>query len=231
MLPSYADRSCSRFLQSVLEDIQFSWKLLLSNPRFSLVAVLTLALGIAGNATVFRWIDSVLLHPYPGVTDSRGLVLIETVTASGEHLVASSYLDVRDYHDNLKLVSDLAIGRFTPLTLGIEGSADRAWAELVSANYFDVLRVKPILGRSFLPEEGAHQPGAFPIAVISYRMWQNRFRGDRNVLGKEIRLNRHPVTIVGVAPREFRGTTVGLVYDVWMPITMAGEMGAGPTLS
>ena len=155
------------------------------------------------------------------------LALIETVTLSGEHLVASSYQDYRDYRDNLKFVSDVAIGRFTPLSVGSQRNAERAWAELVSANYFDLLKIKPILGRSFLPEEGVDKPGAFPVAVISYRMWQNRFHGDREILGKTIRLNRHELTIVGVAPPGFRGTTVGLVYDVWMPITMAEEMGTG----
>jgi predicted permease len=228
MKTAKTDRSfLPNILQTVLQDIRFSVRFFTSNPKFALVAVFTLALGIAVNGTVFSWIDSVLLHPYPGVTDTSGLALIETVTLSGEHLVATSYLDYRDYRDNLKLVSDIAIGRFTPLTLGLEGNADRAWAELVSANYFDVLKVKPVLGRTFLPEEGAEKPGAFPVAVISYKMWQNRFHGDRNVLGKEVRLNRHQLTIIGVAPPEFRGSTVGLVYDVWMPITMAEEMGTG----
>jgi len=228
---SSRDRSFLHFLRRVPQDIRFSWKLFLSNRKFALVAALTLGLGIAVNATVFSWIDNVLLHPYPGVSDTRGLALIETITFSGEHLVATSYVDVRDYRDTLNLISDLAIGRFTPLTQGLEGNADRAWAELVSANYFDVLRVKPILGRSFLPEEGADKPGAFPVTIISYRMWQSRFHGDPNILGKQIRLNRHQLTVIGVAPPNFRGTTVGLVYDVWMPITMASEMGAGPTLS
>ena len=231
MHSSKKERSLFLFLQTVLQDIRFSCKLLISNPKFALVAVFTLGLGMAVNATVFSWVDSVVLHPYPGVSDTRGLALIETITLSGEHLVSTSYVDVRDYRDNLKLVSGLAIGRFTPLTLGLEGNADRAWAELVSANYFDVLKVKPILGRTFLPEEGADKPGAFPVAVISYRMWQNRFHGDRNVLGKEIRLNRHQLTIIGIAPPEFRGSTVGLVYDAWIPITMANEMGTGPTLN
>jgi predicted permease len=225
------DRSFSpRILQTLLQDLRFSVRFFTSNPKFALVAVFTLALGIAVNATVFSWIDSVLLHPYPGVTDTKGLALIETVTL-GEHLVATSYLDYRDYRDNLKLVSDIAIGRFTPLTLGLEGNADRAWAELVSANYFDVLRVRPILGRTFLPEEGTDKRGAFPVAVISYRMWQNRFHGDRNLVGKEIRLNRHQLTIIGVAPPDFRGSTVGLVYNVWMPISMAEEMGTGPVFT
>jgi predicted permease len=213
--------------QRLWQDVRFAIKVSAANPKFTAVAVLTLAIGIAVNSTVFSWIDGILLHPYSGVNDTRGLALIETQTVAGEHLASSSYLDYRDYRDNLKLVSAVAIGRFTPLTLGLQGNAERAWAELVSANYFDVLKVKPILGRSFLPEEGTDQPGAFPVAVISYRMWQKRFHGDRTVLGKEIRLNRHQLTIIGVAPREFRGTTVGLVYDVWMPITMADAMGTG----
>jgi len=211
--------------QRLWYDIRFAVKVSAANPKYTAVAVLTLAVGIAVNSTVFSWIDSVLLHPYAGVSDTRGLALIETETVSGEHLVATSYLDYRDYRDNLKLVSAVAIGRFTPLTIGLQNNADRAWAELVSANYFDVLKVRPILGRSFLAEEGADRPGAFPVAVISYRMWQNRYRGDPNILGKEIRLNRHQLSIIGVAPPRFRGTTAGLAYDVWMPISMANAMG------
>ena len=219
------------FPQAFWQDLRFSGKLFVSNPKLTLIAVITLALGIAVTATVFSWIDSVLLRPYPGVSDTHDLALLETVTVGGEHLVASSYVDYRDYRDNLKLVSAIAIGRFTPLSVGSGESADRAWAELVSANYFDVLKVKPVLGRTFLPEEGADEPGAFPLAVISYRMWQHRYGGAHDVLGKVIRLNRHELTIIGVAPPEFRGTTVGLVYDVWMPITMAEEMGTGPEFS
>jgi predicted permease len=220
-------QSLREFVKILWQDVRFSLRVFISNPKFTLVAVFTLALGIAVSSTVFSWVDSVLLHSYPGVNDTKGLALIETETPSGEHLVATSYLDYRDYRDNLKLVSAVAVGRFTPLSMGADSNAERAWAELVSANYFDVLRIKPVLGRAFLPEEGADKPGAFPVAVISYRMWQRRYHGDRNVLGKLIRLNRHELTIIGVAPPEFRGTTVGFVYDVWMPITMANEMGTG----
>lgn len=218
--------SPSNLAQTFWQDLRFSLKLFVSNPKFTVVAVLTLAVGIAVTATVFSWIDSVLLHPYPGVADPTGLALLEPV-ASGENLAANSYIDYRDYRDNLKLISAIAIARFTPMSIGSRDNAERAWAELVSANYFDVLQVKPILGRAFLPEEGAEKPGAFPVAVISYRMWQNRYHGARDVLGKMIRLNRHELTIIGVAPPGFRGTTVGLVYDIWMPITMAELMGTG----
>jgi len=212
---------------TTLKDLRFALRLLRKNCTLTAIAVVTLAVGIAMNATVFSWIDSVLVHPFPGVRNPGELALVETVTPSGEILVATSYLDYRDYRDNLKLVSGLAIGRFTPLSMGSGGRTERAWAELVSANYFDVLGVKPELGRTFLTEEGADKPGAYPVAVISDRLWKTYFQGDPRVLGKRIRLNRHEITIVGVAPPAFRGTIAGLVYDVWMPITMATAMGTG----
>jgi predicted permease len=212
---------------TTLKDLQFGLRLLRKDWALTAVAVVTLGVSIAINASVFSWIDSVLLHPFPGVRSPGELALVETVTSAGEILVATSYLDNRDYRDNLKLVSGLAIGRFTPLNMGSGGRTERGWAELVSANYFDVLGVKPELGRTFLPEEAADKPGAFPVAVISHRLWKSHFQGDPGVLGKTFRLNRHEITIVGVAPPAFRGTTVGLVYDVWMPITMATAMGTG----
>jgi predicted permease len=208
------------------KDVWFGLRILRRNPWFTAIIVLTLGLGIAVNTTVFSWINSVLLHPFPGVGDPQELALIETVTPTGEYLVNTSVLDYVDYRDNLKLVSGVALGRFTPLSVGAEGKTARGWAELVSSNYFDLLKVKPVLGRGFLPEEVLHEGGA-PVAVISYGMWQTRFGGDRNVLGKTIRLNRHELTIIGVAPREFHGSLAGVVFDVWVPATMATAMGTG----
>ena len=158
-------------MPSIMKDVTFGLRMLRRNPWFTAVAVLTLGLGIAVNSTVFSWIDSVLLHPFPGVGNPGELALIETVTPTDEYLVATSYLDYRDYRDDLKLVSGVALGRFTPLSVGADGKTARAWAELVSANYFDVLRVKPVLGRTFLPEEGGNLEGGAPVAVISYRTW------------------------------------------------------------
>ncbi|MGA2596642.1 MAG: ABC transporter permease [Bryobacteraceae bacterium] len=201
-------------------DVWFGLRLLRRSPWFTFVAVFTLAVGLAVNTTVFSWIDSVLLHPFPGAGDPQELALIETVTPTGEYLAATSWLDYRDYRDNLKLVSGVAVGRFTPLSVGAGGRTTRGWAELVSPNYFDLLKVRPVLGRTFLPEDA-------PVAVIGYSMWQARFGGDPKVLGKTMRLNRHEVTIIGVAPREFHGTLAGVVFNVWMPITMATAMGSG----
>ena len=210
-----------------MKDARFGLRILRRSPWFTAVAVLTLGLGIAVNTTVFSWIDSVLLHPFPGVGDPQELALIETVTPAGEYLVNTSYLDYRDYRDTLQLVSGVALGRFTPLSVGADGRTARAFAELVSANYFDLLKVKPALGRTFRPDEGRDQEGGAPVAVISYGMWRTRFGGDSKVLGKTIRLNRHELTIVGVAPQGFHGTLAGVVFDVWMPVTMATAMGTG----
>jgi predicted permease len=213
-------------LASLTKDVWFGLRVLRRSPSFTAIVVFTLGLGIAVNTTVFSWINSVLLHPFPGVGDSQELALIETVTPTGEYLVNTSILDYLDYRENLKLVSGVALGRFTPLSLGDKGETARAWAELVSANYFDLLKVKPVLGRGFLPEEVLHEGGA-PVAVISYGMWHSRFGGSPDALGKTIRLNRHDLTVIGVAPRGFHGSLAGVVFDVWVPATMATAMGTG----
>ncbi len=213
-------------MTTLMRDVWFGLRILRRSPWFTAIAILTLGLGIAVNTTVFSWIDSVLLHPFPGAGDPGRLALIETVTPTGEYLTATSWLDYRDYRDNLKLVSGVAVGRFTPLSIGLGGRTARGWAELVSPNYFDLLKVSPVLGRAFRPEEGRDE-GTAPVAVISYGMWQGRFGGSAKVLGKTIRLNRHEITIVGVAPRDFHGSLAGVLFDVWMPVTMATAMGSG----
>lgn len=214
-------------MATLWRDIQFGLRILRNRVSFTVVAIFTLAVGIAVNTTVFSWIDSVLLSPYPAVARPSELLVLETVTSTGRYLVSTSYQDYRDYRDNLKLLDGLAVARHTPMSIGPEGRTERAWGELVSGNYFKVLGVNPVLGRTFLPEESADRPGAFPVAVISYRMWQKRFRGDPSIVGRIIRLNRREIAIIGVAPRDFRGTLAGLTYDVWMPVTMATAMGTG----
>jgi predicted permease len=224
-----ADLFCTapkEHMNMFMRDVRFGLRMLWRSPWFSGLVVLMLGLGIAVNTTVFSWINSVLLHPFPGAGDPERLALIETVTPTGEYLINTSFLDYLEYRDNLKLVSGVAIGRFTPLSVGENGKTAHAWAELVSANYFDLLKVKLAMGRGFLPEE-LRQEGGTPVAVISYGMWQSRFDGSPDVLGKTIRLNRRDLTIIGVAPPEFHGSMAGVVFDVWAPTTMATAMGTG----
>ncbi len=210
-------------MNTLLQDLKYGFRMLVKNPGFTAVAVLTLAIGIGATTTVFSWIDSILLRPLPGTDNPGELVSFETVTPNGE-FVTTSYPDYRDYRDRLKLISGLAMARPTALTVGEEEHAERVWGELVSGNYFAVLGVKPILGRVFVPEEYGDKPGAFPIAVISDRLWRTHFGADPAITGKTIRVNRYQLTVVGVVPPDFRGTLAGLVFDVWVPYMMQPEL-------
>src|SRR5271166_732420 len=160
----------------------------LRSPGFSAVAVLTLAIGIAVNTTVFSWTDMMLLRPIPGVPNSGELAAFETVAQDGVAL-PTSFPDFRDHRDHLKL---LALAAATPMTLTIgEGDhADRIWAELVSANYFAVLGVKPLLGRMITPQECGDKADTCAVAVIGDGLWKSRFRGDPGVIGTSVVLNR-----------------------------------------
>jgi predicted permease len=213
-------------MRTLLQDLRFAGRLFSGSAGFTLVAVLTLALGIASAATVFTWIDSLLVHPFPGTRSSGDLSLIEMRVAAapnGGGLV--SWPDYTDFRDHLKLVSGVAIHRQTAFALGEGDDARLVWGELVSANYFDVLGVNPALGRMFAASPGADTPGAYPVAVIGDRLWRGYFHADPGIVGKTVRVNRRMLTVVGVAPPEFRGTTPAMVLDLWVPASMGVELG------
>jgi len=204
----------------------FALRVLQKSPGVTAVAVLTLALGIAANTTVFSWIDEILLRPFPGSSHGEQLAVLEMVTAGAPNGAnQTSYLDYLDYGDHLKSISGVALHREDVFTLGESDHAQAVWGELVSGNYFAVLGVKPVVGRMFTPEENGNKRGAYPVAVISYRLWRNTFHQDRGIIGKTIRVNRRELTVVGVAPKEFRGTMPGLVYEIWVPFTMGPDLG------
>ncbi len=207
-------------MRNLYDDLRYALRLLRGSPGFTAVAVLTLALGIAANTTVFGWIDSLLLRPFSGVAQGSRLAAIETVSPSGE-FSNTSYRDYRDYRDRLKSVSGLAASLFNAFNVGPVSSPRRIHGEYVSGNYFSVLGVKPVRGRAFLPSEMGDKPSASPVAVISYRLWRSLFRADPGVIGKTIRVNRHELTVAGVAPEEFRGTMPGMLIEIWIPMSMA----------
>jgi putative ABC transport system permease protein len=214
-------------LRVAAQDLRFGLRMSLKNPGFTLVAVLTLAVGIAASTTVFSWIDSVLVRPIPGVTNGHGLLSFESRTPNGEFM-GSSYPDYRDHRDHLKLLAGLAVTKPDPLSIGEEDHAERVWGELVSGNYFAVLGVKPAAGRFFSPEEFGDKQGGYPVAVISYSLWKRRFSADPGVIGSRIRVNRQKLTIIGVAPPEFRGTLPGLAFETWIPLMMAPQLNTMP---
>jgi predicted permease len=199
-------------------------RVLKNSPGFAAVAVLMLGLGIASNATVFGWIDSILLHPVPGAYNAHELAALEEVPPDGG-TIGCAHPDFRDYQRNLKLVSGVVAAYPAFFTVGPIDHPRRVLGQVVSANYFAVLGVKPLLGRMFLPQEDRDDPGGFPLAVISARFWRGYFQADPGVVGRVVRVNGRQLTIVGVAPPEFAGTIGGAAMDMWAPLSMDVQLG------
>jgi predicted permease len=213
-------------MRNLLQDVRFGCRVLSGSPGFATVAVLTLGLGIASTTTVFSWIDGVLLHPYPGTSRSNELASLEMITAGAPNGgTAVSWLDYRDYRDGLKGLAGLTVWRQCAFTLGDSQQARLAWGSLVSADFFEVMGVKPLLGRVFTHEEAGDSLGAYPVAVISARLWRGYFHSDAAIAGKTMRVNRHTLTIVGVVPAAFRGSSPVMEYDLWVPVTMGPALG------
>lgn len=212
-------------MRTLLQDLRFALRIFSGARSFAAVAVLTLALGLAAAATVFSWIDGLLLHPYPGVARGDALAVLEmSIPSAPNGGNAVSWLDYTDYRDHLKLVSGLTLQRYCAMTIGDAGAARLAWGELVSASYFEVLGVQPILGRMFVSGAAADTAGAYPVAVISERLWRSYFDSDPKIVGKSIVVNRRPLTILGVAPARFRGTAPAMLLDLWVPASMSADL-------
>ena len=209
-------------MTTFLSDLRYGLRLLFKRPGFTAAAILSLALGIGANTTVFTWIKAVALTPLPAVPDTDHLVVINGRSQTGE-LRSISYPDFVDYRDRAKSFSGLICYRQTPFSLGVGDQPERVWGSLVSGNYFDVLSVKPVLGRSFLPEED-RTLDTHPVVVISNSLWRTRFAADPNLPGKTITLNGRSFTVVGVAPEGFTGSAVAVSNDVWVPMMMMGQV-------
>ena len=204
------------WLETIVQDVRFSFRMMARNPGFTAVAVLTLAIGIAANTTVFAWINAILLQPLAGVTEANRLVTVETVTSNGEW-VPNSYPDFIDFRDHLQLFDGIAVFHPAAFSVGKGDDAERVWGELVSGNFFAVLGVKPEIGRLFLPSEYGDKPGAYPVAVISDHYWRSHFAADPGVVGRTLRINQHALTIVGVASPRFHGSIPVTSFDLWVP--------------
>jgi predicted permease len=212
-------------MASLLGDLRYGVRTLRNNPAFTAVAVLTMAVGIAANTTVFSWVDSVLLHPFPAVGDANRLVSLEMVAPSGDHLTVS-YPDYRDLRDHSKLLDGITVTQPRVMNVGEGAHSERVWGELVSGDFFDVLGVKPALGRFFAGQERDDTPGGHLVAVISYAYWKSHFQASPSAIGSTLRVNRYPLTIIGVAPEKFYGSLVNIALDFWAPAMAYGELTA-----
>ena len=207
-------------MDTLLQDIRYTFRVLGKKPGFALVAVLSLALGIGANVAVFSLVNFVLFKPMPVKEPGRLAALYATESQSSMPL-GFSYPDYVDYRDDSEVFTDLMGFTGIPLNLSISGGQpEMIWGELVTGNYFSGLGVEPVVGRGFMPEED-RTPNSHPVAVISHSFWQRRFNADPNVAGKIIKLNNHDFTIVGVAPLGFTGAKfLGFIPDLWVPIMM-----------
>ncbi|HEV2349970.1 MAG TPA: ABC transporter permease [Terriglobia bacterium] len=216
---------------NLLQDLRYGLRMLAKNPGFTAVAVLTLALGIGGNSTVFSWVEAVLLHPLTLVRDSGRMVAIETVMPNGE-FHTSSYPDYKDYRDASQTFSGMIGFELVAVNTKLESEEQpqRDWGLLVTENYFDVLGVNAARGRTFHAEDN-RGAGSDPYIVLSDGYWQRRFGADPGVLGKILEINRRAFTVIGVAPRGFNGTIVGITANYWVPMMMQPDVLPGESLT
>jgi predicted permease len=206
-------------METLLHDVRYGLRQLLKHPVFTILAVVSLALGIGANTAIFSLVNTVLLRPLP-VKEPSQLIEVYGSLNNGADFTIQSYLNYKDYRDRNDAFSGLFVYRIVVASLSHSGSNERVWGYLASGNYFEVLGVKPILGRSFLPEED-QTPGSHPVVVLSYTCWQKRFAAEPAIVGRTILLNNHTFTVIGVAPKGFIGTEVAYAPEYWAPVMMA----------
>lgn len=209
-------------MDEVIRDLRYALRSIRKAPAFTLVAVVTIALGIGVNSTIFSLVNSVLLRPLP-VASPDELVDIYGHTSTASTHDSSSYPNFLDYQDQAETLSGLFAYTNFFANLSIEGSSELVVGEVVSEDYFPVLGVQPALGRGFASDEFAG-PGAGPVAILSHPFWESRFAADPGVVGRTFRLNGITYTVVGVAPEGFRGMFPGVTAQMWVPLSMVDEV-------
>jgi predicted permease len=207
---------------TLTRDLLYALRGFRKNPTFTAVAIASLALGIGLNTAIFNLVSAVLLQPLP-VRDPARLMSVFTLDRINPGLLYNSYPNYKDYRDRNTVFSGLVL--YTPIQAALTGESESGEApgQIVSGNYFDVLGVKPVLGRTFLPEED-RVPGAQAVVVISYAFWTRRFAASRSALGATVGLNQRQYTIIGVAPKGFHGPNALVSADLWVPMTMYPQM-------
>ena len=206
-------------MDALWQDIRHGARMLLKNPGFTLVAALTLALGIGANSALFSVVNAFLLRPLP-VKDPGQLMVLANSHPENDRPHGISYLDFQEYRAQSDAFTGMVALNREFVGLSTEGRADRVFAEFVSGDYFSFLGVQPAMGRFFLPEEGKN-PGADPVVVLGNAYWRQRFGGDPSVVGKTVNVNGHACTIVGVSQENFHGTFSVAETQAYLPLGMA----------
>jgi predicted permease len=206
-----------RIIDEFRQDLRYAIRVLRRSPGFTAVAALSLALGIGANTVVFGVMNALVLRPLPVPSPSQ----VYFVQRSNQSNL--SFPNYRDLRDRSTTFTGMAASRIAPLSLEGDDGSRRVWSYLVSGNYFEMLGIQPAVGR-FFGSDTDRARGASPYAVLSYACWRQRFGGDPRVIGRSVRINTLPFTVVGVAPRGFQGTEVFYWPDVWLPISMQAQV-------
>ena len=214
-------------MSTLLSDIRYSLRSLLKNPGLTTAAILSLGLGIGANTTIFTWVQSVLFRPIPVAADPATIRIAAMENREGQSR-SWSYPNYDDFRDRATLI-DIVGQDDLSFNVAVDETAERAYGGMVSGNFFQVMGLGAAAGRLLTPQDDV-TPGAHPVAVISYAYWQRRFNGDPAVVGKQITVNNTPITIVGVAPRGFIGSFLGVSSALWVPMAMQREMTGGDRL-
>ncbi|MCM3900451.1 MAG: ABC transporter permease [Pyrinomonadaceae bacterium] len=212
---------------TLLKDLSYGIRMLARTPGFTLVAVLSLALGIGANTTVFSLLDAIMLRSLP-IENPERMVNIATLVNGGEPHLDFSYPLYTGLRDGNQTLSGMVAYSGTNFGLTAGDQTERINGEVVSANYFSVLGVQPAMGSAFAPDD--ERPGAARAAVISDALWHRRLAGDPSVLNKTINLNGRTFAVVGVAPRQFSGLLRGMPTDVWITLPHMADFEGNPKL-
>ena len=211
--------------RQLLDDVRHAGRAVLGMPLLASVVIVSLAVGIGVNAVVFSWLQALVWQPLPGVRAASDVVLIEPRTETGGR-PGAAWPEYEDLRQRLDGVTDLVAFRMAPLTVGVSPRNERAYGLLVSDNYFDVLGLRPAMGR-FPSRAELSRGAAGDVAVVSYDFWQTRLGGVSSAIGQPLHVNEQELTVVGVAPDGFQGTVLGLQFDVWLPAARAPLVVAG----
>lgn len=212
----------------LVQDLRYGVRILRKSPAFTLVAVLSLALGIGANTAVFSLINAVLLRPLP-IPHPEELVTLSRTNLRSSGMNSFPYPFYQELMARTDILVDVVCLSGMQPSLSLQGSAERVTGELVSGNYFQALGIAPYAGR-LLQRDDETAPGADRVAVLSYWFWQRRFGGDRSIIGTSIRLNTIPMMVVGISPPGYTGLRVGNTPDVRVPVTMQAEMFSGGSM-
>jgi predicted permease len=208
-------------MATLLLDLRYGVRSLLKTPGLTIAAILSLALGIGANTTIFTWVQAVLLRPIPGASDP-GSLSVAVLTSRDGGTRSWSYPNYRDVRDRATRFDVVAQDELN-MSVAVDGLGERAFGALVSGNYFQVMGVAAAAGRLLTPEDD-RTPGGHPVVVLSYPYWQRRFAANPDVVGQQIVVNNVPLTVIGVAQAGFIGSFMAIEVGAWVPMAMQPQM-------